>query len=679
MADENPAPTSEVTSGQERLHALARTTLAIVWSADSDGNLTADNNSWNLFTGQVAGVHPGLDAVHPADRVHVEENWGRAVDGKHRFAAEYRLRRHDGVYRNVAAEAAPVIRHGQVIEWVGFCIDVTDQRRTAAALTHSESQLRFLDRVSAATRHLLDATEVMAETARLLGEHLGATRTAYADVDADSDRFHIRADWSLPDVPSSAGTYSLAMFGPQAVTNLHQGRNLVVNDVDRELGDDGGARMFNSLGIKAIICAGLVKEGRLVAMMAVHQSHPRAWSDREIAIVGEVVDRCWAHIERVRDNAELREQDRRKDEFLAVLSHELRNPLAPLRYAGALLRRAPAGSHEGVRAVDMIERQVGHMGRLIDDLLDLSRINRGLIHLRREAVSLRAILEQSADVVRPLIEAARHRLELRLPDERITVSADPARLVQAIGNLLNNAAKYTPDGGHLRLSGWEAEGQAVIEVRDDGIGIPPDQQPLLFQMFEQLPHTAERSQGGLGIGLALVKTLVELHGGHVHLYSAGLDQGSTFTLELPLEASAEIVAEAVTQREGVAAPTDRQLRILVIEDNLDGRTALVELLQLFGFDVEGAADGEAGLAAAHAFLPDAVLLDLGLPGIDGVEVARRLRADPPGDGALKIVAVTGWGSEADRRRTSDAGFDDHLTKPVDPDVVRETLVRLTVP
>jgi CheY-like chemotaxis protein len=202
-------------------------------------------------------------------------------------------------------------------------------------------------------------------------------------------------------------------------------------------------------------------------------------------------------------------------------------------------------------------------------------------------------------------------------------------------------------------------------------------------MFEQLPHTAERSQGGLGIGLALVKTLVELHGGHVHLYSAGLDQGSTFTLELPLElpleSSAEVSAKAVSQREGVTAPTDRQLRILVIEDNLDGRTALVELLQLFGFDVEGAADGEAGLAAAHAFLPDAVLLDLGLPGIDGVEVARRLRADPPGDGALKIVAVTGWGSEADRRRTTEAGFDNHLTKPVDPDVVRETLVRLTVP
>ncbi|HYF59769.1 MAG TPA: ATP-binding protein [Burkholderiaceae bacterium] len=671
---------SENAMADARLRALATTTLAVVWTTDADGAIRDDNPSWAAFTGQARERFEGvgwLDAVHPDDRARVAAAWGAALAARQRFAAEYRLRRHDGAYRYVSAEGAPVIVDDRVVEWVGFCVDATARRTAEAASRRSEAHLRFLDDLSVATRAVVDAGQVMGITARLLGEHLGATRTAYAHVEADGDRFHIRNDWSVPGVPSSVGTYSLTLFGPKAVRMLHAGEHLVVRDVDRELGDDGGARMFTAIGIKAIVCAGLVKEGRLVAMMAVHQAEPRDWTQDEVALVGEVVERCWAHIERVRDTAKLREQDRRKDEFLATLAHELRNPLAPIRYASAILRMAPPGGQKALQAQDVIERQVGQMARLVDDLLDLSRINRGLITLRREPTALRDLMTQAVEAARPVIEAARHELELVLPDPDLRVLADPARIVQVIGNLLNNAAKYTPDGGHLRLAAWRSGSRATLEVVDDGIGIPPEQQGRLFQMFTQLPHSAGRAQGGLGIGLALVKTLVDLHEGTVRVASRGLDEGSTFTVALPLHEDPPAAAPAGSGRTGAAGP-GLAARVLVVEDNADGRRSLLTLLEMLGFVVEGAVDGESGLAAVGTFRPDIVLVDLGLPGIDGCEVARRLRADPTRAG-LKLVALTGWGAEADRRRTSEAGFDCHLTKPVETQALVETCARLLAP
>ncbi len=527
----------------------------------------------------------------------------------------------------------------------------------------SERRYRFLDQLGQATRHLNDASEVMATAARLLGEQLGATRCAYADVDADGDRFTIRADWAAEGVPSSVGVYSLALFGAKAVADLRHGRYLIVNDVDRELGEDGGASMFNAIGIKAVVCAGLVKGERLVALMAVHQATPRQWTGDDIALVSEVVDRCWAHIERVRDSTKLREQDQRKDEFLATLAHELRNPLAPIRYSLALMKMArDEASMSRTQAV--IERQVGMMARLIDDLLDLSRINRGLIQLRRETVPLGGLMQAAVEATRPALEAGRHRFELHLPEAGVRLDADPARIVQAIGNLLANAAKYTPDGGHISLAARSVGGEAIVEVSDDGAGIPPEQLGSLFTMFTQLPHTAARSQGGLGIGLALVRSLVEGHGGSVRVSSPGADLGSVFTLVLPLAVPAPASAGRVAV-EGADAHALEGLRVLVVEDNVDGRESLVTWLEMIGCEVAAAADGDEAIAQAGRFEPQIVLLDLGLPGRDGFAVARWLRAEPKHAGA-RIVAVTGWGAERDRARTVAAGFDEHLTKPVDP-------------
>jgi PAS domain S-box-containing protein len=649
----------------------------LVWHTGADGRIGVENPSWAAFTGQGFEQYRGWgwgEAVHPDDRAEVVRHWQAAVATGDVFLLHYRLRRQDGEYREVLAQGAPVLADGAVREWVGTCVDVTAERRAQAALRASEERLRFLDRIGLATRTLTDATEIMAVTARMLGEHLGATRCAYADVEPDNDRFTIRSDWSRPGVPSSVGVYSLDLFGPQATSNLRRGRPLVVNDVDRELGDDGGARMFNAIGIKAIVCAGLVKEGLLVAMMAVHQSQPRRWTPLELSVVAEVVERSWAHIERARTDAKLREQDRHKDEFLATLAHELRNPLAPIKYAIALLRLATDPARQA-HAHNVIDRQTTHMARLIDDLLDVSRISRGLITLQRERVPLRRLMLEALETARPAIEAARHGLTLQLPDEDVLLDADPARVVQVIGNLLNNAAKYTPDGGEIRLAGWPAGARAVVEVVDNGVGVPPQQQGRLFQMFTQLHHSAGRAQGGLGIGLSLVKKLVEMHGGSVRMASAGLDEGSTFTLELPL---AQAAAPQPRQPE---APAEASLpatapRVLVVEDNPDGLEMLVSLLQALGHRVSWAPDGPEALRQAQALRPQLVLLDLGLPGMDGYEVARRLRADPVLCRAA-IVAVTGWGAESDRRRTAEAGFDAHLTKPVEPDALRTVVEHFT--
>jgi signal transduction histidine kinase len=411
--------------------------------------------------------------------------------------------------------------------------DTTDRVRVQAALRRSEERLRLLDAVAQATRDADDARPVMRATARVLGEYLGATRCAYADVEPDGDRFTIRDDWSDAGVATSAGAYSLDRFGPRAAADMRAGRPLVVRDVDRELGPAGGADMFTAVGIKAVVCYPLVKGGRLVAMMAVHQAAPRDWSADEVALVGEVADRSWAHVERVRAADALREEGRRKDEFLATLAHELRNPLAPIRNAVAVLKLGPPPA-EGARFLGMIERQLGQMAHLVDDLLDVSRVSRGKVTLRAERLDLRSGVGEAVETSRPAVDLHRHELTVALPDAPVWVAGDRTRLVQVLTNLVTNAAKYTADGGRIELTLVREGEQAVVRVADSGVGIPADMLPKVFDLFTQVDRNFDRAQGGLGIGLALVKKLVELHGGAVSAESPGPDRGSTFTVRLPL-------------------------------------------------------------------------------------------------------------------------------------------------
>ncbi len=387
-----------------------------------------------------------------------------------------------------------------------------------------------------------------------------------------------------------------------------------------------------------------------------------------------------------RANAELRESreqlrlraeqlavaDRRKDEFLATLAHELRNPLAPLRNALHLLRLA--GNNETVLAQvrDMMDRQLHHLVRLVDDLLDVSRITRGKIELRRQRLDLADVVRGAVETSRPLIEAGRHDLSVRLPSERVEVDGDLTRLTQVLANLLNNSSKYTPEAGRIELSARREAGDAVVRVRDTGIGIPAEMLPHIFDLFAQVDRHIDRAQGGLGIGLTLVRSLVEMHGGTVQAHSDGPGQGSEFVVRLPLAPrdAPPPAAETPAGRHGAGAAPRR--RVLVVDDNEDSARTLGMLLQFMGHEVRVVHDGAAALEVAPQFAPEIVLCDIGLPGMDGYQLARRLRELPALSGAV-LVAQTGWGQEEDRRRSQEAGFSHHLVKPIDPDALNELL------
>ena len=371
----------------------------------------------------------------------------------------------------------------------------------------------------------------------------------------------------------------------------------------------------------------------------------------------------------------LRDADRAKDEFLATLAHELRNPLAPVRNAVHLLRRLGPATAELQWARDVIERQVEQMTRLIDDLLDVSRISRGRIEMRRERIDLASVVAHAVEASRPFIDAGRHELLVHLPAEPMWLDADVARMAQAICNLLNNAAKYSEPGGLVVLSARRLDQEVEISVRDTGVGIPPDMLTRVFDMFTQVDATLDKSQGGLGIGLTLTKRLVELHGGRIEARSDGVGLGSEFVVHLPLAADATLSQPKA--QPATSLPPVRPLRIVVVDDNRDGADSLALALQLAGHETRTAHDGLQGLEIAEEFRPEVALLDLGLPGMDGFDLARAIRRRPWGAGVV-LVAITGWGQAEDRRRSREAGFDHHLTKPLAPQQLLELLQSIAV-
>ncbi|MFL6292336.1 MAG: response regulator [Thermoanaerobaculia bacterium] len=398
-----------------------------------------------------------------------------------------------------------------------------------------------------------------------------------------------------------------------------------------------------------------------------------------VAAITDLTERHRLEEDLRRSEESLKEADRRKDEFLATLAHELRNPLAPIRNAVQILR-VQGPEDPGLQwAREVIDRQVQQLTRLVDDLLDVSRITRGRIELRKERVDLAAVLERALETSRPAVEAARHRLTVAFPEGPVWVAVDLTRMAQVLSNLINNAAKYTRPGGHIEVSASVVDGQAAIaaiEVRDDGLGIAPEMLSRIFDLFAQVDTSLERAQGGLGIGLTIARNLVEMHGGSMQAASAGLGRGSAFTVRLPLacEEDARPAAEADRGQEA-GEKAGAGLRILVVDDNQDSADSLAVWLRLKGHEVRAAYDGPEALAAAREQRPDLVLLDIGMPGMSGYEVARRLRAHPD-TRQTRLVAMTGWGQEEDRRQSREAGFDQHLVKPLEPRVLEELLAGL---
>ncbi|WP_437961819.1 GAF domain-containing protein [Sorangium sp. So ce119] len=568
-------------------------------------------------------IHTFYDRLHPDDR----EPTRRAMEASIRERIPYNVD-----YRTVdpATGALKWIRalggtayapDGAPRRFDGVTVDITDRKRDEERLA------KLLDRER--------------EQGRLLRQVADAALT-------------IHASGSLDSVLQGITEQARALIGArQAIASLASG--------------DDGPQALSAASTSGPMRGWLVarfigRSGENLGLIQLTDKHDGEFTESDEAILVQLAHIASVAIENARLYDQLRDQDRRKDEFLATLAHELRNPLAPIRTGLEILQ--VAGSGEQARKIlAMMERQIGHMVRMVDDLLDVSRITRGKVELRRERVDLRSVLNGALETSRPLIEAAAHELAVRLPAEPLLLDADPTRLAQVFANLLNNAAKYTPRGGVIRLTAQREGAGVVVRVVDNGVGIPADMLPKVFDMFTQVVRSIDRAQGGLGIGLTLVRRLVELHGGTVHAESDGPGCGSTFAVRLPLAA-----AEEPASRRSSPGPAGRDaaaaLRILVVDDNVDGAESLALLLRMSGHRTRAVHTGPEALAAARELGADVVFLDIGLPGMSGYEVARRLRAEP-GFAGLVLVALTGWGTEDDRRQAREAGFDHHLTKPVD--------------
>jgi signal transduction histidine kinase/ActR/RegA family two-component response regulator len=436
----------------------------------------------------------------------------------------------------------------------------------------------------------------------------------------------------------------------------------------RVIVEDSGAGA-EAAGYRSAYATPLVtRPGIVVGVLALHFRHPHRPGEEELRRADLAARQAADFVENARLTQQLREADRSTNEFLATLAHELRNPLAPIRNAVQILHLKAAPSPEVTWALEVADRQMEHMTRLVDDLLDLARITGNTLELRREPVELAEVLRSAAETSRPLIEASGQEFQVALPETPLFLDGDLARLSQVISNLLNNSAKYTERGGRIELAAERHLGEAVITVRDTGAGIPGDMLPRIFDVFTRV-HRQPDHPMGLGIGLTLVKRLVEMHGGTIEARSPGPGQGSEFIIRLPLvlEASAALRQPASAMPGGMPAQ-----RILIVDDNVDAAASLGLLLRLTGNEIRTAHDGLEALRVAEEFRPEVVVLDIGLPRMDGYEVASRLRGSPWGR-EMVLIAATGWGKEADRHRSRESGFNHHLVKPVDPAAMMQLL------
>ncbi|WP_164101059.1 PAS domain S-box protein [Candidatus Laterigemmans baculatus] len=662
-------------------------------------------------------IHRHIREGGPDQRSANERSTGRHADTWH---GEYRFRRADGTYAYVF-DRGRVVRdaEGRATRMVGSMLDLTERRQAeqnlARLLAEAKRHAAVLNRVASASRSM-NAVLSAESIARIVTDEACSILDAQGGVTTfvGAEDCHQR----IAAFPSGRANYegpSSAADSNLATARLgHPSGACSDGDADAEESDSGeagsctsgagqsgagqsGAAEFDEeLALKvceeerpirvpaaagsggwARLAVPLVgHSGRILGVSQLMGSRTGDFTAEDESVLVQLAAIAAAGIENSRLYEQVREQDRRKDEFLATLAHELRNPLAPIRTGLAVLAMTPAGEPQPTEILEVMERQVGHMVRLIDDLLDVSRITRGTVQLKQERIAVQEVFEAAIEVSRSTIEHAEHRLTVSAPDQPLMIDADPTRMAQVVSNLLNNAAKYTPSGGQITLSA-ESEGkEVVIRVQDNGEGISAEMLSRVFEMFTQVGQTLGRAQGGLGIGLALVSRLVEMHGGTVSAESPGLGKGSTFVVRLPLAAS-----EPAGEGDGhlctdpvMAAAITR--RILVVDDNTDGARVLSMLLENAGHTTATAYTGPAALEAADQFRPEVVFLDIGLPGMNGYEVAQRLRGSSAADGLI-LVALTGWGTDNDRQRAKEAGFDHHLTKPVDAAHLESLLAQLS--
>jgi PAS domain S-box-containing protein len=628
------------------------------------------------FTAEELNAISAEDAaarVHPDDRhVSTEQMVGVAAGMDPGSPVEYRWRVKSGEYRWFS-DTRKLVRdaQGRPIAMVGVSRDVTDLRRAEEA--RREDRQAYLLKLSDALLPLRSPEEIRLTAARILGEQLHVNRALYAEI--EGEEIALVGAHYVHGVPPLAARISASIYGDPVIDAFRRGETVVIDDVATSpLLGDHARQSLQEVGIGSVIATSLRKDGRWIGGFAVQSGKPRDWEPWEVVLVEETTERTWAAIERaraelaaLRTSQQLREADQRKNDLLAMLSHELRNPLGALGNAIAIVERAAPGSDQSRRAYTIIARQVEHMTRLIDDLLEASRITRGRVELHRERVNLGELLERLCEDYSPEFARAGVSLELRGARDAVWVDGDRTRLAQAIGNLLENAAKFTPRGGQTTLSLGVDKDRARVRVQDTGRGIPADLIDHVFEPFAQGDTTIDRRMGGLGLGLAVARGLVELHGGTICVERTKPGEGTTFEIALPSIPEATAVASAA------GAQGDASTRhVLVIEDNRDAAEALSTLLELEGHVVELAYDGRQGLARARESHPDVVICDIGLPEMNGLDVARAMRAEPELE-PLTLVALTGYAQPEDVARAKDAGFDKHLAKPLEIDALRQVI------
>jgi PAS domain S-box-containing protein len=625
-----------------RLEATIAAAELAVWSWDVPGDrVYADPTMARLFGVSAADAEGAplaayLAAIHPEDAGATQAELAQAMARGGTYDATYRVRGRDGLWRWVIARGdVEQDAGGRPLRLRGVVVDVTQQKSAEAALQASEERYRTLF-------ESLDEGVCVVEV--------------------------------LFDSAGTACDYRFLETNPAFVELT--GMADAVGNTMLSLAPKHERHWFDTYGRVALTGEPVrfVNEARALGRWYdVYATRIGAAGDHRVAVVfTDITERRRADEELRRLADDLAEADRLKSAFLATLAHELRNPLAPIRSGLQFMRLMPGDAVALGRVRDIVDRQLDHLVSLVDDLLDIARITRGQVELKRDWIDLNAVLSAAVEISTPLIETARHQLDLCLLPEPLTLYGDATRLTQVVSNLLNNAAKYTPRGGALVLAAERDGGHALIAVSDNGAGIPADSLEAVFRMFTQIGSSSHR-QGGLGIGLSLVRSLVELHGGSVSAASAGPGTGSVFTVRLPI-APPDAPPHAIAPRAAAAGVAVGGLRVLVVDDNRDAAETLAALLGLMGHVAPVANDGYQALRMMPGFRPHAVFLDIGMPGLSGYEVAAAIRKDPQYDD-VTLVALTGWGGAEDRERSAGAGFDLHLTKPATAAAIEAVLAR----
>jgi PAS domain S-box-containing protein len=786
---------------ERNFRQLAESIPQIVWIVEASGQAVYFNHQWDAYTGvPIDSMTPADVAgqfVHPEDEAHTMAAWADAYARRAAFHVEHRIRSKEGHYRWFLVRAEPYQNTaGEIERWFGTSTDIHDQKTVRLALQAAERRRAFQLALSDGIRSLPDPDEITGAACELLGAYVGGNRVVYGEVDEGGARLDLKRDWTDGSLASMCGTrLTMDDFGAAVADILRAGRNIVIDDVMRDAGALPHVASYLAAGVRAVMAIPLMKDGRLRAVLSVHDGDVHHWTPEQIAMAEDMVDRTWFAVDSARaqaalraerdqsrqifdsmtegfglldsdwtivqvneigarlsrrDPAELRghhlwtampklvggpvealyrrvqqlqvpetlehshvladgaiawleirayplpegrlavffrdiserkavedrlrDADRRKDEFLAMLAHELRNPLAPIGAAAHLLRLGRLDEARVRHTSQIIGRQVDHMTHLINDLLDVSRVTRGLVELENAPLDMRQVVTDAIEQVAPMIQSKRHHLRSHMPPGASLVMGDKKRLVQVLTNILNNAAKYTPEGGEIALVLEPGEAQLRIDIADNGIGMTPDLAAHVFDLFAQAERSSDRSAGGLGLGLALVKSLVELHGGSVTCDSAGPGAGSRFRVCLPrlTAAAAPIAADTGRRTDDPAATV---LRVLVVDDNADAAAMLAMVLESLGHRVAVEHDSRAALARARDEHPDVCILDIGLPEIDGIELAQRMHAQPETADAV-LIAVTGYGHDSDRRQSAAAGFAHHLVKPADTGQLADILAQI---